>query len=832
MAWRDSRGSRLRLLLFLFSMVLGVAALVAINSFGANLRGALDAESRTLLGADLAFERSAAFPPAIAALADSLGGEQSRRISFSSMAFFPRADATRLATIRAGESGYPYYGELVTEPAGAAASYLARGEALVDGGLMDAFGVRVGDSVQVGTYQYRIAGRVVRAPREVNVSSIFSPRVYVPLARLDSTLLGVGARATYERFFRFSDRRDVDALVETLQPTLRASRVRVETVTEVQDEWNTGLDGLYRFLSLTAFIALLLGGLGIASSVHVFVQSRLNTVAILRCLGAPLWKTFAIYLFQSLGMGLVAGVVGGLLASGVLVLLPRVLGDFLPVEVAFRLQPTALLLGMGLGVGITLLFALLPLLAVRRASPLRALRVVEPAHGGDALRWLVYVLLAGAIVGFAYLQAPDLRIAVGYAVGVGVVFGGLALVARLITTLARRLVPQRAGYVVRQGLANLHRPRNQTLLLLLALGLGVFLLVTLVVIEDTIVGQFNLADGEGNPNLVLFDVQPDQLEGVIERVEARGLPVLDRVPIVTMRIQTVNGMAVDAMRMDSTLRDSLSWAHVREYRSSYRDRLIPSEKLIAGTFTGRVEGEQVAIPISAEKDVAEELGVVLGDTIVWSVQGRPVTTIVGSLREVDWRRLSTNFFFVFPAGVLESAPQQFVVLTRTAQAIEGAQLQADVVRQYPNVSAIDLALALGVFDALFSRVAGVIRFMALFSILTGLFVLASAVLVSRYQRAAETTLLKTLGASRRQVRGIMLVEYAVLGTFGVATGLAFALGGAWALARFVFEMPLRVPLGAMALTFVSVVVLTLAVGMLVSRGVYSRSALDVLRRAG
>ncbi len=831
MAWRDSRGSRARLVLFLLSMVLGVAALVAINSFGDNLRTALAGESRTLLGADLSFERSAAFTPRILALADSIGGEQSRRISFNSMAYFPRVDETRLATVRAVEGGYPFYGSLVTEPREAAARYLAEGEALVDAGLLDAFSVTVGDSVQVGARRYRIAGRVVQAPREANVASLFSPRLYIPLARLDSSLLSTGSRATYERFFRFDDNRDVEALLTSIQPTLRAARVRSETVAEVQDDWATGLDGLYRFLNLTAFIALLLGGLGIASSVHEFVQSRLDTVAILRCLGAPLRKTFAVYLLQALGMGLLAGMLGSAVAALVLLALPRLLADFLPVEVAFGLQAESLLAGVGLGVGVTMLFALLPLLAVRRVSPLRALRMVDTEGGRDPLRWLVYALVTAAVAGFAYLQAPDVRVALGYTVGVGVVFGGLALVARGLSALARA-VPWRGSYVVRQGIANLHRPRNQTVLLLLSLGLGVFLLLTLVVAEQTLVGQFSRDESSEQPNLVLFDVQPDQIEGVTALVEGQGLPVLDRVPIVTMRVQSVKGRAIDAMRMDSTLRDTLSWAHVREYRSTYRDRLVPSEKVLEGAFVSRVETGAAVVPISVERDVAQELQVALGDTIVWSVQGRAVTTTVGSIREVDWRQLSTNFFVVFPAGVLESAPQSYVVLTNTPAGEQAARLQATVVQAYPNVSAIDLALALSVFDALFSRVAGVIRFMALFSILTGLFVLASAVLVSRYRRAEETVLLKTLGASRKQVRGIMLVEYALLGTFGVVTGLVFALGAGWALARFVFEAPLRLPLGYIAVAFVVVIALTLGVGLLVSRGVYNRSALDVLRRNG
>lgn len=844
MAWRDSRGSRRRFVLFLSSMVLGVAALVAINAFGENLRRAIDEEAKTLLGADLSLEANGPFSPETEALIDSLGGRQARRISFPSMALFPETGDTRLATVRAVEGDYPFYGEVETAPAGAAAAYLDGPNALVDGTLMRQFGVDVGDSVQIGERGYRIAGELVSTPRESAAVMLFSPRIYIPMAELDTTLLATGSRAEYEVYFQFERGRDVEALVEEIEPTLRERRIGFDTVSEVKENWNEGLANLYRFLGLIGFVALLLGGLGVASAIHVYVKGRVETVAVLRCVGAEARRTFGVYLVQAAALGLVGGLVGCLVGLGVQTLLPRLLADFLPVDVQFTISWSAMALGLGIGLGVTVLFALLPLLAVRRISPLRALRAPFEAEaqgdGRDPWRWAVFALIAATVTLFALVQAPTPLIGLGYAVGVAAVFGLLALVAQGIVAGAQRFFPSSWSYVWRQGLANLYRPQNQTRVLMLALGLGTFLILTLVLAERTLLSQIQIAGGDGRPNTVLFDVQPEQLEGVTGIVEEEGLPVFEEVPIVTMRLAAVNGRTVDEMREDSTT--ETSWAHRREYRSTYRDVLNDAETVVEGAFDGAVPeasellpAPEVAapgrvVPVSIEEELArEELGVGLGDTLVFDVQGVPVTTEITSIREVDWQRFSTNFFVVFPTGVLEEAPQTYVVLTRTPSADRAAQLQSRIVAAYPNVSAIDLSIILSVFDAIFSRVAFVIRFMALFSILTGLIVLAGAVLVSRYQRVQESVLLKTLGASKRQVFQIMLVEYFFLGLFASVAGLVLALGGGWALALFVFDTAFAVPLLRVLLVAVAVVAVTMGIGLVISRGLYRRTPLEVLR---
>ncbi len=830
MAWRDSRGSRRQLLLFLSSMVVGVAALVAINSFGVNLRQAVDEESKTLLGADYILERDGAFPEEVEALIDSIGGVQSRRVSFNSMAYFPSTGDTRLATVRAIEGGYPFYGEVVTAPLDAAARYLEEGAALVDATLMTQFDIAIGDTVRIGRRSYAILGQLEKTPRENELMALFSPRIYIPKKDLDESLLTQGSRAEYDVAFYFPDGRDVEALEEAIRPRLRQYDVGSDTVEETREDWDESLTNLYRFLSIVAFMALLLGGIGVASAIHVYVRRRMETIAVLRCVGAKAARTFAVYAVQAGAMGLLGGVAGAAVGVGLQALVPFVLSDVLPLGVPFVVSWSSVAVGIMIGFSVTLLFALLPLVSIRKISPLLTLRSSVEGSSRvyrDPLWWAVLALIAAGMTAFAVANAPEPIYGVGYSAGLAVVFIALLGVARGIMWMTRRFFPTSWAYVWRQGLANLYRPDNQTSTLMLSLGLGTFLIATLFGIQSTLISQIEVAGGEGRPNIVFFDIQPNQVEGVAAIVEAQGLPVVDRVPIVSMRLSEVNGRTIDALRADSTVR--VRWAHRREYRSSYREHVTASESIIGGEFVSRIGQETELVPISVEEEIASDLGVGLGDTLRWDVQGVQVTTTVGSIRKVDWRRFSTNFFVVFPLGVLEDAPQFFVLLSRTESKEETAALQRDVVREYPSVSAIDLSLVLDTFDAIFGRIAFIIRFMASFSILTGLIVLAGAVVVSRMQRVRESVLLKTLGASRRQVVRILMIEYLFLGFFAAATGLMLSVFGAWALSHFLFETPYQPNVWSMIVLLIVVPALTVGIGMINSRGIYSRTPLESLR---
>lgn len=830
-AWRDSRGSRRRMLLYISSMILGVAALVSINSFGHNLRRAIDAQAATLLGADLSFESTSPFSDTIESVIDSLGGDQSRRTSFSSMAYFPASGDVRLSTIRGHEEGFPFYGEIETDPPEASRSYITGQNALVDATLMQQFNASIGDSVRIGTIMYRIAGKLIQTPRETAAIMLFSPRIYVPLAKVDTTLLQRGSRAEYEVYFRFRDGRDADAIVDELRPTLRENRVRTDTIREEKEGWDRSLTNLYRFLSLIGFMALLLGSLGVASSIHVYIKQRIQTIAILRCFGSKVWPTFRIYLFQAIGMGLTGVVLGSLTGFAIQAIIPVVLGDFLPVDVDFAVSWTAIWLGAGIGMGVTVLFAMLPLLTVKNVSPLIAFRSeleVDTKSPRSILWWSIVVLIAASIVLFSVIQAPNPMIGVAYASGLFVVFAVLWVVALLMIRLLRRYTPTRLSYVWRQGIANLYRPNNQTLIMTLALGLGTFLIATMLLSQHMLLQQISLATDGDRPNLVFFDIQQDQVGGIVRELAEHNLPLIGSIPIVSMRISSVNGETVRSMREDTTRR--VSWAHRREYRSTYRRSLTESEELVAGKIVAEVPADtKDLIPVTVEQDVAETLGIVVGDSIRFDVHGVDIGTRVSGIRSVDWQRMQTNFFFVFPEGVLEQAPQFNVVLTRTSGEEAAGEIQRSITQGYPNVSSIDISLVMNVFDAIFSRIAFVIKFMALFSIITGLLVLSAAVLISRFQRMEESVLLKTLGASRSQVLRIMLVEYVTLGLLAATTGMVLAVAAGWALAYYVFEVEFILPLLPLFYLIATEISLTIVVGLANSRGVYERQTLEVLR---
>lgn len=831
MAWRESRSTGKRLLLFISSIVLGVAALVAINSFGYNLERAVNEQAKSLLGADLVITHRQPFSQETEELFGSWGGEQSREARLASMVYFPESDGMRLVEIRALEGGFPYYGALVTSPPEAAERFRKGPYALVDDRMMLQFDVEVGDPVKIGTFHFTVAGKLQRIPGETMTETLIVPRVYIPLDYLSQTeLVQFGSRVSYRNAFRFGPMTDVEQLLEEAAPYLESQHLRSITVEDRKRRLGRSMENLYRFLSLVGFIALLLGGIGVASAIHIHIKQRLNTVAILRCLGASSRQASTIYLIQAAVMSLAGAAAGVLLGIGIQNLMPLVVREFLPVAISFEVSWRAVWQGLVMGLGIGLLFALLPLLTVRRISPLLALRFTyekEDALPREPLRWLVYGLIVLAIFLFALSRTQRWTHGLAFTGGTVAAFIFLVAVASLITFLVKRFFPNSWSYVWRQGLANLYRPNNQTIVVMLALGLGTFLITTLFLVQSTLLNAVSLAGSGDRPDMVLFDIQSDQREEILQIVRSMDLPIQQDVAIVTMRLASVNGRTVQEISEDPERRRR-DWALFREYRSTYRENLIDSEELLAGEWQGRV-GPSDEVRISLEKSIARDLGVSVGDQLVFDVQGTPIETVVGSLRQVDWERMQANFFVVFPAGVLEDAPQFHVLMTQVRSAETSAQLQRIVVQRFPNISTIDMALVLETVDAVLDNVTFVIRTMALFSILTGLVVLVGAVISSRYQRIRESVLLRTLGASRVQIRKIMAIEYLFLGFFAALTGLILALVSSWALSQFLFDTEFVVEIQPVVAVFCVVVGLTMLIGALSSRGLTSRTPLESLR---
>jgi putative ABC transport system permease protein len=832
MAWRDSRAARRRLALFSLSIVLGIAALVAIGSLTDNLRRALDDQAKTLLGADLAVDSRAAFSAEARTFLDGLGGERAHEVSFASMVVFPQSGGqTRLISVRAIEGAYPFYGEFLTAPMEAPEALRAGEEvAVLEETLMAQFGAKVGDPVKLGQKTFRIVGALKKIPGDSPAVAMLSPRVYIPRAQLEDTgLLGPGALVRYKTYFKFAPDFDVEKLVRDLRGRFREFRLGFDTVEERKRDLGRVLRNVDAFLSLVGFVALFLGAIGVAGAVHVYIRQKIATVAVLRCLGASGRQTFAVYLVQGLALGLFGAVMGAAAGVAAQLILSPFLKGILPVEVDFFISWTAVIQGMAAGLAVCALFTLLPLLAVRRVSPLVALRAafVEQAGWRDPWRVLLYVLIVVAVTGFAVIQTRSWTTGAGFAGALVVCFGVLASLAKVVAWAARRFLPKRLPYVWRQGVANLHRPNNRTVLLLLSLGLGTFLLLGLMLTRETVLAQVRGTAGGERPNLLLFDIQDDQIAPLTQLLADEGVPVRAQAPIVTMRLRALKGRPIEEVVKGHG--SIPAWTLRREYRSTFRGALSETEKVVAGVFDATVAADAAAIPISVEEGLAKDMHLGIGDEVEWDVQGVPMRTKITSLRAVEWQRMSPNFFVVFPEGPLDAAPKFYVAAARAASPEESARVQQAVVGRFPNVSAIDLGLLLQTLEGIFSNLELVVRIVALFTVATGIVVLGGAVMTGRFQRIRETVLLRTLGASRRQIASIQLVEYTALGALAALTGGGLAFGASALLAIFVFEAPVVMPFGYLAVTVAGVTGVTLLTGWIANRGIATHPPLAVLR---
>jgi len=835
MAWRDTRASRRRLLLFSTSIVMGIAALVAIRSFAASAERAIDQQSRLLLGADLSVTSRRALAAADEELLASLGGEQAREIDFSAMLYFPNADnaqaGVRLVQVRASSTNFPFYGQFEADPDGAVSAFRAGAGVLLEPSLLHQFNAKVGDPVRIGELTTKIAGTIKRAPGESAALAALAPRVYMTTNLVAQTgLVRDGSIARYRAYFKFPEGTKVPQIMENVRAELREHRLNFHTVETRKADLGRSVDNVSNYLHLAALIALLLGGIGVASGIHVHVKAKLETAAVLRCLGCTVGQTFAIYLCQALLVGLLGALAGA--AAGILLqhAVPMAVGGFFPVRIEVATDWTGVALAIAQGLASAILFALLPLLDVRRVSPLAAIRAnyqpTRPLHH-DWTVWLIYAVMTAAVVLFCIQHSRGWRQGLQFAGGLAAAFLVLALVARVTVWLARRFSFRRLPYVWRQGFANLHRPQNRTTLLVLSLGLGTFLILSIFLVQNSLVKELISARGRDAPNLALFDIQDDQRAGVLEILRTNNVPVLDESPVVTMRLGGIKGRTAEQL-LTETNRSIPGWALRREYRSTYTDTLRPGEKLLEGQWPA-ANVANAPTPISIEKGIAQELGVAMGDALTFDVQGVPLETRIVAIREVDWRRVQPNFFVVFPPAALREAPASHIVTARVTSAAQSAQIQRSVVATFANISAIDLMLILQTLDGVFTRISFAVQFMASFIIGTGLLVLIGTVLTGRYQRIRESVLLRSLGASRWQVLQVLLAEHLALGLLSAVVGALLASAAGWALTRFVFQTGFIPAIAPLVSAIVLVPAISVGIGLLASRGILNHPPLAVLR---
>ncbi|MFI5311858.1 MAG: ABC transporter permease, partial [Gemmatimonadales bacterium] len=549
LAWRESRTARRRLLLYMSSISLGVAALVAIDSIAANVQGSVREQTRNLMGGDVSFSANQKFPEKSQKILDSLsahGTPVARVVTFVSMALALRSGTTRLTQVRAADGQYPPFGDVTTEPPGLWPRLQQGQFALTSPSTLIALDATVGDTITIGYTKFVIIGTATSVPGDPGLATAIGPRVFIAEKFVPETqLLGFGSRASYEAVVKLPNGVASAKWVAPLRPKFQAENVRVVTVAQREQNLTESIGQLADFLGIVGLIALLLGGIGVASGVNAFVVRKIDTVAVLRCVGATSSQVLAIYVTQAAVMGLLGAALGVGVGVAIQFALPVAVREYLPLDVHVRVVPGAIGMGLAIGVWVALIFALRPLLVLRRVSPLQALRrdaeALETQRRRDVPSHLVNLALVSSVVLLAMARADSWRRGALFAAGIGASLMLLWGSAALLSVLARRAVTPRWPYVVRQGVANLYRPANQTRSVVLALGFGAFLVSTLYLVQANLLKQFNVTAAASKGNLIFFDIQEDQRAGIDSIVRAQGQQLLGSAAIVTMKVAMING---------------------------------------------------------------------------------------------------------------------------------------------------------------------------------------------------------------------------------------------------------------------------------------------------
>lgn len=828
-ALRDSKRNIRKLVMFMSSIILGIAALVAINSFNNNLVRDIDSQAAGLLGADLAITGNRALTDELQNMVDSLDAETAKETEMFSMAYIPKTDASQFVMIKAMSGNFPFYGKILTEPENAYLHYQQKDHALVDLTLMLEHGLEVGDSIKLGSKQFYISGKLKSAFGSIAATSSFAPGIYIGQKYLDDTkLVQPGSMLNHAYYLKLDDPSIADNWEEVNKETFRNESMRVETIEERKEDLDEAFSSLNNFLNLIALVSLLLGCIGVASSILIYVKQKVPSIAVLRCLGMTSRQAVSIYILQIFGLGLISVIIGAALGSLIQVYLPVIFKDFLPYEVVMSISWKAIIEGIVAGLSMAMLFALSPLLSIRKVSPLRTLRTDVSAEGADPLRIAVYVLTVLGIFLFLFQLTKDIRSAAIMSAGLFASFLILYATSIFVMWAVKRFFPRGWNFVFRQGLSNLFRPDNQTRTLLVSMGLGTAVLTTLFIIQGLILKNVDSMDAGNQPNIVLYGIEKKQEESLKKMTEDFDMPVIQQAPIVTMRLAGWKGKTKEEWMIDTT-RTARRWAINREARVSYRNYLEDDEELVRGNFTGEVSPGD-SILISLDEGWAESLDVDLGDEIVWNVQGTLMTTFVGSIRNIEFRSMRTRFFILFPNGVLEKAPQFLVFVTKSPGTETTAKYRSKVVKSFPNVSVVDLGMILSTLNDILSKVSYIVKFMAGFSILTGLIVLISSLLLSKFQRVKESVLLRTIGASRNQILKINATEYGLLGGLAALTGICISLFASYFLATRQFELDFSIDWLPLVLVFLFVTSMTIIIGLLNSREVLNKTPLEVLRK--
>ncbi|HKY71623.1 MAG TPA: FtsX-like permease family protein [Nitrospira sp.] len=878
MAWRETRGGWRHFVYFFVCIAVGVSALVGVSLFAAHVEHAVSRQAKSLLGGDLEIRSShplSAESRTVLETLDERGIHRTHVSELVAMAARPTpgvtsVQATQIVELKAVESDYPLYGTLNVEPAAPLQRLLSLEPsrcamvpchgAVVQEALMLRMGLAIGDRIKIGTAEFLITGLVRTEPDRMANAFSLGPRVIISAAGLKaSALVQPGSRVRERELLQLPSGTPLEPLRSELRGRLAADHVRVSGYRDAQPQLKQFLEQLSRYLGLIGLTALFIGGLGVAMSVHAFMQEKLKSIAILKTLGADSSLLIRVYVVQAVGLGLVGSVAGMLLGVVLQRVLPPLLAGGFVTDLLDQVGASTdlsmasvgpLFKGGVLGLLTTLLFSLWPLLQVRNISPAAIFRREVDPHSGLAVyrqTWGMPVgmhdrvsLITGGMIlcGLAVLsvwQAGSWRVG-GWYIG-GLLLAIIVLIgSSRVLVSALRVMPKPASIRLRYAIGNVLRPGGHASGILVAIGMSAMIILTVSLVEQALLRQVNETRPVDAPTFFFIDLQPDQTASfaklISERLAGR-MPELT--PLVRSRLHAVNGeeVKVDEERGQDERRDEnkeerrKQWYLSREYVLTFLDQLPKGNEIVRGSWWQA--GQRFATPqVSIEEEAAHSLGLHIGSHLDLDIQGATIRAEVSSIRKVDWGNFSTNFYMILSPGSLDGAPLTYVATIRVDPDQE-VSLQQAVVAAFPNVSAIHVGDVLRNFANVLDRLALAIRAVAVFCLVAGGLVMAAALAATRYRRLYESVILKAVGATRGLIASTFAAEYALLGFIGgiMAVGVSSALS--WLVLTHIFDLSWSLHPVVLSTGLACTVLLTLCVGFLSTFRILGQRPLAILR---
>ncbi len=829
MAVRETRSSWRRLLFFFVCIAVGVAAIVALRSVIQSVRAVIGGEARSLIAADVLISTNRDWTPEARAVIDkrfAAAGASGRTDTLEMPTMVRPVDGSRpiakMAELRAVQAEFPLYGSIELQGGQRYSHELVEQHgALVRPEVLTSLHVALGDDIAVGVASFKIRGIIVREPGRGMGDFSLGPRVIIDYADLPSTgLLTFGSRARRVILAKVPDER-IDLLVRQLREDLKEEFASTRSYRSTEDQVGRDFDRAENYLSLVGLIIVILGGIAVSSVTRVFIQQKMRSIAVLKCVGARSRQIISVYILQVTALGLAGSLLGVGMARAAIAAIPIALGGSSSIlaQAHYGVTWSAALQGIGIGALVSLLFSIVPLMHVRFIKPSLLLRDEKPKRRTDWTGIAVTVAVTAALVALTAWQAASLRIGL-------VVCGGFAGLAIVLVLAGRALVAavsplsNSRSFPLRHAVLHLSRPGNQTRVVLLAVGLGTFFIVGVRSLQASLLNEFSVQTAVNAPDMFLLDIQRAQADGVRAFLSdsAHGAGEFQLIPVLRARVVGVSGRDTRLDGAEDVRQRGVSLG--REFTITYRDRLEANERVIEGAFW---KGPSTEPEVSVERVIAERARLHVGDTMRFDILGRTITPRVTSIRDVEWRESRNGgFVFLFRPGVLEQAPQTFVSPLKGPSNPEArGRFQHDLVEQFPNVSVIDVREVLDTLRDVMSKVTLAITVVGGLVLFSGALILIGAVAMTKFQRVYEAAVFKTLGANTRAIARMLLYEYGVLGSLAGLIGSLGAIVLSWGVSRYALDIPWRVFPAEHIAGVVLPSVLVGAIGVL--------SSLDVLR---